>query len=78
MNVILLGAPGAGKGTQAVKLAEKYNIGYIDVQTVLDEYLKTGSVYILSDDRVHPKSVGISLIARAIYRHPDFRVIFHD
>ena len=59
-------------------LAEKYNIGYIDVQTVLDEYLKTGSVYILSDDRVHPKSVGISLIARAIYRHPDFRVIFHD
>ena len=59
-------------------LAEKYNIGYIDVQAVFDEYLKTGSCYILSGDRVHPKSVGISIIARTIYNHPDFRVILHD
>ena len=59
-------------------LAEKYNVGYIDVQTVFDEYLKTGSSYVLSSDRVHPKSVGISLIARTIYNHPAFRVIFHD
>lgn len=59
-------------------LAEKYNIGYIDIQSVFDEYLKTGSSYILSSDRVHPKSVGISIIARTIYNHPDFRVIFHD
>ncbi len=58
------------------KLAEKYNIGYVDVQTPFDEYLKTGSSYILSADRVHPKSVGISLLARTIYRHPQFRVIF--
>ena len=25
MKLVLLGAPGAGKGTQAVKIAEKYN-----------------------------------------------------
>ena len=59
-------------------LAEKYNIGYIDVQTVFDEYLKKSSSYILSGDRVHPKAVGISIIARTIYNHPDFRVILHD
>ena len=29
MNVILLGAPGAGKGTQAVKIAEEYKILHI-------------------------------------------------
>ena len=59
-------------------LAEKNNIGYIDIQTKFDEYLKTGSGYILSADRVHPKAPGISLIARCVYNHPDFRVIFHD
>ena len=59
-------------------LAEKYNIGYIDVQTVFDEYLQHTSSYILSGDRVHPKAVGISIIARTIYNHPDFRVILHD
>ncbi len=58
------------------KLAETYNIGYVDVQTPFDEYLKTGSSYILSNDRVHPKSVGISLLARSIYKNPAFRVIF--
>ena len=59
-------------------LAEKYSIGYIDVQSVFDEYLKKSSSYILSGDRVHPKAVGISIIARTIYNHPDFRVILHD
>ncbi len=60
------------------KLTEKYHIGYIDVQTPFDEYLKKGSSYILSADRVHPKAVGISLLSRAIYQNPAFRVIFHD
>ena len=29
MRIILLGAPGAGKGTQSKKILEKYNIPYI-------------------------------------------------
>ena len=29
MKVIMLGAPGAGKGTQAKKIAEKYEIPHI-------------------------------------------------
>ena len=29
MKIIMLGAPGAGKGTQAKKIAAKYNIPHI-------------------------------------------------
>ena len=29
MKIIMLGAPGAGKGTQAKKIAEKYQIPHI-------------------------------------------------
>ena len=61
------------------KLAEEYGIGYIDIQTPLDRYVAAvGSSYLLSGDRVHPKAVGCALIAKCIYNHPAFRVIFDD
>ena len=33
--IILLGAPGSGKGTQAVRMAERYNLGHISTGNLL-------------------------------------------
>lgn len=43
MNLILLGAPGAGKGTQAEKIVEKYNIPAISTGNIIRAALKNGT-----------------------------------
>lgn len=43
MNLILLGPPGAGKGTQAAKIIEKYNIPHISTGDIFRENIKNGT-----------------------------------
>lgn len=43
MNLILLGAPGAGKGTQAEKICEKYGIPAVSTGNIIREALKNGT-----------------------------------
>ena len=43
MNLILLGAPGAGKGTQAEVICEKLNIPAISTGNILREAVKNGT-----------------------------------
>lgn len=43
MKLILLGAPGAGKGTQAEVICEKFNIPSISTGNILREAIKNGT-----------------------------------
>ena len=43
MNLILLGPPGAGKGTQAAKIIEKYHIPHISTGDIFRKNIKEGT-----------------------------------
>ena len=43
MKIIMLGAPGAGKGTQAKKISEKYQIPHISTGDIFRANIKNGT-----------------------------------
>ena len=43
LSMIFLGAPGAGKGTQATKICEKYNLPHISTGDILRANIKAGT-----------------------------------
>ena len=43
MKIVMLGAPGAGKGTQAIKIADKYDIPHISTCDIFRANIKGGT-----------------------------------
>ena len=43
MKIVMLGAPGAGKGTQAKMIAEKYSIPHISTGDIFRANIKNGT-----------------------------------
>ena len=72
MNLILLGAPGAGKGTQAELLTEKLDIPAISTGNMLREAMKNGTELgkqvkqYMDEGSLVPDEVILSLIAERV------------
>ena len=43
LNIVIFGAPGSGKGTQSVRIVEKYGINHISTGDVLRAEIKAGT-----------------------------------
>jgi adenylate kinase len=78
MRIILLGPPGAGKGTQALRLVAKYGIVQLSTGEMLREAVKSGTPVgrqvkeIMAKGGLVPDSIVVSLVAQRI-EQPDAR-----
>ena len=72
MNLILLGAPGAGKGTQAELLMEKLNIPGISTGNMLREAMRNGTAvgekakYYMDNGLLVPDEVIMDIVAERV------------
>ena len=74
MNIILLGAPGSGKGTQAARISEKYSLVHISTGDIFRENIKnqtelgkTAKSYI-DQGYLVPDEVTISMVKDRLLR----------
>lgn len=72
MRLLLIGAPGSGKGTQAVRLAEKFGITHISSGDLLRQHITEGTAigraaqsYVASGDLV-PDDLVIDMLRKPV------------
>jgi len=76
-NLVISGPPGAGKGTQAKLLADKYNLYYISTGSMLRKEIDENTEFgkrarpFLEKGEIVPDDIAIPLIEREIKAHQD-------
>ena len=84
LNIVLFGAPGAGKGTQAVMLAEKNSLVHLSTGDILRKELATGTdlgkqaKQFMDKGEFVPDEVVIGMIRSQIEQHPDAKGFIFD
>ncbi len=84
LNIALFGPPGAGKGTQAKKLAEKYKLTYISTGDILRKEIKEGTDLgqqaksIIDRGGLVSDEIIVQIIEERIQMHPEAKGILFD
>ncbi len=74
MKLVILGPPGAGKGTQAAKIVERYNVPHISTGDILREHIALGTELgkkakgYMDQGTLVPDSLVLSLVQERISR----------
>lgn len=77
LNIVLFGAPGAGKGTQAAKLVEKYDFNHISTGEIIRQEIRKGSELGKSVEQIIERGelvsdeLVIDIIASFVEEHKD-------
>ena len=77
LNVVLFGYPGAGKGTQAMMLAKKYNLKYISTGKLLRDEIANNTEFgkialpYMEKGAIVPDEIVIRLVENEIKTHPE-------
>ena len=84
INLILFGPPGSGKGTQALKLIEKYGLVHISTGDLFryemgnDTPLGRQAKSYISKGELVPDSVTIGMLRNKVEAHPDAQGFIFD
>lgn len=82
LNIILFGAPGCGKGTQAQRLAEHYDLYHISTGEVIRGEIKAGTELgksmesYISRGELAPDSIVVEMVRNYMATHADKGCIF--
>ncbi len=77
INIVLFGAPGCGKGTQAQRLKEHYGIDHVSTGEVIRDHIRRGTELgrsmegYIAKGQLAPDSIVIDMIADYVAAHTD-------
>jgi len=83
-NIIIFGPPGSGKGTQSIKLAEKYNLAHISTGDIFRSEIKAKSelglrvTSIIESGELVPDELLVDLLRNAMRKYPDTEGFLFD
>lgn len=79
VNIVLFGAPGCGKGTQAQRLKEHYGIDHVSTGEVIREQIRNGTELgrsmesYIRQGKLAPDEIVIGMIANYVAEHREAR-----
>lgn len=84
INIVLFGAPGCGKGTQAQRLKEHYGIDHVSTGEVIRDEIRRGTELgrsmeqYIKEGRLAPDEIVIGMIANYVAGHKEAKGCIFD